>query len=94
MIKSIACLSLLALIALPAGDLAAAPRVAKLTAGPASYDGTWNLNIMTERGSCDRSTTVQVSVNNGYVLYNGPARSSGRVAPSGARGRCKARSRC
>jgi hypothetical protein len=56
-------------------------------AGPAqnNRDGLWSVQLVTETGSCDRSYTAAVAVENGSVRpLSGGASVSGQVAPNGA----------
>lgn len=58
--------SLVAALAMGAGVIA----VGSASAGPgpkATYDGTWNVQIMTEAGPCDRAYTYAVAIDGGRV---------------------------
>jgi len=50
-----------------------------------SYDGTWSVVIITEKGTCDRSYRYPVRISDGSVGYAGEASFSvsGKVAPNG-----------
>lgn len=58
-------------------------------AAPANrHDGTWNVRMMTDAGTCDSSTTYSIAIENGNVrtLLNpgdSPATVSGRIGPDG-----------
>jgi hypothetical protein len=47
------------------------------------YDGAWNLQFVTQRGSCD-TYNFTVNVNNGIVTHPNLVRFHGRVLNSGA----------
>jgi hypothetical protein len=55
-------------------------------ANPASFNGTWSVLIMTDKGSCDRAYRYPVRVANGRVSYAGQADFdvNGSVRPNGA----------
>lgn len=60
---------------------ASAPGVARST-----FDGTWSVSIVTEKGDCDRGYRYPIGINNG-VLYNAGDTGfdiSGKVASNGA----------
>ena len=63
------------------GLTTSAPAQAKGT-----FDGTWSVLIMTEKGSCDRAYRYPVQISNGRVGYAGEAgfSVSGRVSENGA----------
>jgi hypothetical protein len=51
-----------------------------------SFDGRWSVEVVTERGDCDRAYRYLVAVENGRVRYAGETGGfsiSGRVAPNG-----------
>ena len=49
-----------------------------------SYDGAWSVVIITDAGSCDRSSRYGVQIVGGRVLTNaGGVAMSGRVDPAG-----------
>ena len=60
---------------------AAAPAAAKST-----FDGTWSVLIVTEKGTCDRAYRYPIKISNGTVDYAGSASFTvtGTVQPSGA----------
>jgi hypothetical protein len=35
---------------------------------PASYDGTWNVRLVTEQGSCDASYDATIAIRDGQVI--------------------------
>ena len=73
MIDRIVCAAAIALaVAAPA---AAASR---------SYDGSWALSIVTDRGGCDRTYDFNVQIINGVVSHPNLVRLTGRVQPKGA----------
>lgn len=47
-------------------------------------DGNWNVLIITEKGTCDRTYSYNVSVEQGRVIYRGPVTLAGTVAADGA----------
>lgn len=49
-----------------------------------SYDGSWDLVFVTQRGTCDPSTSFTVNINDGLVTHPNLVRFKGYVAPSGA----------
>jgi hypothetical protein len=75
MIASIARATILACVA-------AASSVSAAAAGT-PYDGSWSLNIVTERGACERYT-FPVRITNGEVTFPGLVKASGRVTSKGA----------
>ena len=72
-------LTILAASALP---VASAP----IAAGKQSFDGTWSVLIVTEKGKCDRAYRYPVNIHNGSVGYAGQAsfNVSGSVGAGGA----------
>ncbi|HEX2726193.1 MAG TPA: hypothetical protein VHN20_10270 [Beijerinckiaceae bacterium] len=51
------------------------------------YNGRWSVEIVTERGECDRAFRYPVIVENGRIRYGGDAGGfnlSGQIAPNGA----------
>jgi len=58
-------------------------------AGPADYNGTWAVQMVTESGSCDRSYTYNIAVQDGQVSYHQTSedepkvRVTGRIADDG-----------
>jgi len=76
---------ILTTLVLAAGALASA----QASAEPADYNGTWSVQLMTESGSCDRSASYTLAVEDGRVRYipsGNEARISvsGQVGPSGS----------
>jgi len=73
--------ALAALAILTVAVPASAPAAAKGT-----FDGTWTVLIVTEKGTCDRAYRYPVKIDNGTVGYAGEASFtvSGRVQPTGA----------
>ena len=53
---------------------------------PNKNDGRWSIEVITEKGECDRAYRYSVLVENGQARYGGsePIQVSGKVAPSGA----------
>jgi hypothetical protein len=71
--------------------LATAFMVLALAGGPTaafadSYDGNWTVQVVTERGGCDRNYSYDVSISHGKIHY--PSYTSvslyGTVSPQGA----------
>jgi hypothetical protein len=54
-----------------------------VAAAGTAYDGSWSLNIVTQRGACDRNYYFQVQVTNGVVSHPNLVRFSGRVSSGG-----------
>ncbi len=60
-----------------------------LTAGAASaqqqFNGNWSVEVITEKGRCDRAYRFPVVIQNGEVRYGGPesVNASGRVTSRG-----------
>ena len=48
-----------------------------------AYDGSWTLNFVTQRGSCDPTYNFTVDVANGHVTHPNLVKFSGYVANSG-----------
>jgi hypothetical protein len=64
----------LALLAVPAATPAAA----------ATFDGTWNVQIVSSNSACNAGTSVSIGINNGQVASNSAmVAASGRVADAG-----------
>ncbi len=72
-------------LALGAGISFAGASVAA-SAKPASYDGTWNVRLVTESGTCDSSYSETVAIENGRVrpLSAGATAISGGVGSNGS----------
>jgi hypothetical protein len=49
-----------------------------------SYDGPWNLVLLTQRGSCDPTYTFSVNIDDGIVTHPNLVKFRGYVARSGA----------
>jgi hypothetical protein len=49
-----------------------------------SYDGSWDLLFVTQRGACDPTYNFSVNITDGIVTHPNLVRFSGRVARSGA----------
>jgi hypothetical protein len=64
----------------------AVPVSAPAAGAKGTYDGTWSVLIVTEKGTCDRAYRYPVKIDNGAVGYAGDASFtvSGRVQPTGA----------
>src|SRR5436853_4599142 len=69
---------------LTASAFPAAP--APMGATKQSFDGTWSVLIVTEKGTCDRAYRYPVRISNGAVGYAGEAsfNVSGSVGPNGS----------
>ena len=76
--------ALTAVALLAASALPASP--APISATKQSFDGTWSVLIVTEKGTCDRAYRYPVRISNGAVGYAGEAsfNVSGSVGPNGA----------
>ena len=62
---------------------------ATASAAPAAYNGTWRVQMVTDSGSCDRSYSYAVAIQNGAARYipaagDSPATISGGVGPDGS----------
>lgn len=71
--------------ALGAARRGPARRIAPVPATVRAFDGVWSVEIITERGDCDRAYRYAVRISNGYVAnqYGESVSLQGRVAPSG-----------
>jgi hypothetical protein len=49
-----------------------------------TYDGSWDLLFVTQRGACDPTYSFSVNINDGIVTHPNLARFRGYVARSGA----------
>lgn len=49
-----------------------------------AYDGSWDLNFVTQRGACDAVTNFAVNISDGVVTHPNLVRFRGHVARSGA----------
>ena len=76
--SALAALAILAMSSVPAAP-------APISAGKASYDGTWSVLIVTQQGKCDRAYRYPVRISNGSVGYAGDAafNVSGTVGDNG-----------
>ncbi len=76
--------ALTALAILTASAIPASP--APIASGKQSFDGTWSVLIVTEKGKCDRAYRYPVRISNGSVGYAGQAsfNVSGSVGSAGA----------
>src|SRR5262245_20350628 len=74
-----AALAILGLTVVPASP-------APMSAAKPSFDGTWSVLIVTEKGTCDRAYRYPVKIENGSVGYAGSAsfNVSGKVGDNGA----------
>ncbi len=54
--------------------------------GAARFDGRWSVEVITEKGTCDRAYRYAVAIDNGQVRYAGAEsfQVSGRVQSNGA----------
>jgi len=82
--KTTAASAFAALAILAASAVPASP--APIAAAKHSFDGTWSVLIVTEKGTCDRAYRYPVKIDNGAVGYAGDASFtvSGRVQTTGA----------
>jgi hypothetical protein len=62
--------------------MAAAPGAAGAGKG-GGYDGTWNVLVITQTGTCDPAYSYPFRVSGGRILAAGAADVSGRVGPGG-----------
>ncbi|MBI3701355.1 MAG: hypothetical protein HY242_13045 [Afipia sp.] len=71
---------------LAALSLVAAVALASAAKANASFDGAWQVTIVTQSGNCDPAYRYPVKVEGGRVLYNGQNdfQVSGNVGDSGA----------
>jgi len=66
--------------------MAAAPGAAgagKAGGAGGGYDGTWNVLVITQTGTCDPAYSYPFRVSGGRILAAGAADVSGRVGPGG-----------
>ena len=77
--SALAAFAILAMSSVPAAP-------APISAGKASYDGTWSVLIVTEKGTCDRAYRYPIKIENGAVGYAGSAsfNVTGKVGQNGA----------
>ncbi len=71
-------------LALSAGFVGASQSVAQ--AQPATFDGQWSVEVITEKGGCDKAYRYPVVIEKGQARYGGREdfNVSGRVASNGA----------
>jgi len=79
-VQSLAALALVALAGTPGLAEAKAPRT---LAGGTGYDGSWNVVIITQAGSCDQAYSFPVQIVGNRVLSNGAANVTGSVGRGG-----------
>jgi hypothetical protein len=77
------------MISLPSASalVTAAIALAAMTAAAAAatpFDGSWNVQIMTQRGACDPSSGFGVEIRDGNVYGSGGIPVAGRVNRNGA----------
>ena len=72
--------------ALIAISLASALSAATPAAATPNYDGLWSVQIVTEKGSCDRAYRYPVRISKGVLLNDGPSpiTVSGKVGGNGS----------
>jgi hypothetical protein len=60
--------------------------LAPMSAHAAPFDGNWSVEVITEKGDCDRAYRYPVIIQNGRARYGGPEsfNVSGSVAGNGA----------
>src|SRR5689334_22816782 len=82
--NQIAATALAGFALITASALPASP--APISAGKQSFDGSWSVLIVTEKGTCDRAYRYPVRISNGSVGYAGQAsfNVSGSVGSSGS----------
>ena len=74
-------------VTLCAGLALASPAgAATAVRGLSEYDGTWSVEVVTERGECDRAYRYGIVIEGGQVRYAGGTdfTINGRVEPGGA----------
>src|SRR6201982_2642823 len=49
-----------------------------------AYDGSWNLNFVTQRGTCDPNYNFTVNISDGIVTHPNLVKFKGYVAKSGS----------
>lgn len=64
----------------------AAPGKKAVKADPRAFDGKWSIEVLTERGDCDRAYRYGIRIENGQVRYDGGGEFNveGRVSGAGA----------
>src|ERR1017187_7536404 len=58
---------------------------ASTAAYAADHDGNWTVRVITEQGKCDHSSSYDVSVANGHIIYTNytSLSLSGTISPQG-----------
>jgi hypothetical protein len=79
-------LTALACTAFACAVLAAPAHAARGPRNVAQFDGNWSVEVITERGGCDRAYRYGIVIERGQARYAGGTdfTVSGRVQPSGA----------
>jgi hypothetical protein len=72
------------LAAVAAPDAADAGKAGAAVAAGGGYDGTWNVLVITQAGTCDPAYSYPFRVSGGRILSTGAADVSGSVGPGGA----------
>jgi hypothetical protein len=57
---------------------------ASIAQASSAYDGSWDLNFVTQRGACDPTYSFSVNIADGVVTHPNLVRFRGHVARSGA----------
>jgi hypothetical protein len=57
---------------------------ASLAHARSAYDGSWDLNFVTQTGACDPAYNFTVNISDGIVTHPNLVKFKGYVAPSGA----------
>ena len=74
--------AVLATVAAP--DAADAGKAGAAVAAGGGYDGTWNVLVIAQVGTCDAAYSYPFRVSGGRILSTGAADVSGSVGPGGA----------
>lgn len=71
--------------ALAVGTVAASDPVLAQKAG-GKFDGRWSVEVITQKGECDKAYRYPIVVKNGAISYGGPEdfNASGGVSPNGS----------
>ena len=72
------------LAAVAAPDAADAGKAGAAVAAGGGYDGTWNVLVITQVGTCDAAYSYPFRVSGGRILSTGAADVSASVGPGGA----------
>src|SRR5882672_3925928 len=72
------------LAAVAAPDAADAGKAGAAVAAGGGYDGTWNVLVITQVGTCDAAYSYPFRVSGGRISTMGPADVSGSVGRGGA----------